>query len=196
MSGRDPERVRSTPGRQPSVPSPIAAFALPELPDDADGLEELERDLGPRATTSRPPLPADVPSTDQPRLKMRQRLARLGGGKSPATSQLEPLFTAMRVHQTKIDSALIERAYRTAAHFHEEQTRKSGDSYITHPLAVATILAGLGMTEPTLVAALLHDTLEDTPYTLEALREDFGDEVASRRHRDPRRLESPPDRFI
>ena len=56
--------------------------------------------------------------------------------------------------------------------------RKSGDPYITHPLAVTTILADIGMTEPTLVAALLHDTVEDTPYTLEELRKDFGDEVA------------------
>ena len=56
--------------------------------------------------------------------------------------------------------------------------RKSGDPYITHPLAVTTILADIGMTEPTLVAALLHDTVEDTPYTLEQLRADFGDEVA------------------
>ena len=56
--------------------------------------------------------------------------------------------------------------------------RKSGDPFITHPLAVTTILAELGMTPPTLCAALLHDTVEDTPYTLDALRRDFGDEVA------------------
>ncbi len=60
---------------------------------------------------------------------------------------------------------------------HEGQTRKSGDPYITHPLAVAAILAELGMTAPTLCAALLHDTVEDTDYTLEELRKDFGDEV-------------------
>jgi GTP pyrophosphokinase len=61
---------------------------------------------------------------------------------------------------------------------HGTQMRKSGDPYITHPLAVTTILADIGMTEPTLVAALLHDTVEDTPYTLEQVRADFGDEVA------------------
>ncbi len=61
---------------------------------------------------------------------------------------------------------------------HRGQKRKSGDPYITHPLAVTTILAELGMTPPTLCAALLHDTVEDTPYTLDALRRDFGDEVA------------------
>jgi guanosine-3',5'-bis(diphosphate) 3'-pyrophosphohydrolase len=56
--------------------------------------------------------------------------------------------------------------------------RKSGDPYITHPLAVTTILADIGMTESTLAASLLHDTVEDTPYTLEQVRQDFGDEVA------------------
>ena len=56
--------------------------------------------------------------------------------------------------------------------------RKSGDPYITHPLAVATILAELGMTPPTLAAALLHDTVEDTDYSLEQLTDDFGPEIA------------------
>jgi GTP pyrophosphokinase len=73
---------------------------------------------------------------------------------------------------------MLQRAYETAAYLHREQKRRSGDPYITHPLAVATILAELGMTESTLAAALLHDTVEDTGYSLDALREDFGDEVA------------------
>src|SRR5699024_9857509 len=61
---------------------------------------------------------------------------------------------------------------------HTGQVRKSGDPYITHPVAVATILAELGMTPSTLAAALLHDTVEDTSYTLEDLRKEFGDEIA------------------
>ncbi len=61
---------------------------------------------------------------------------------------------------------------------HSGQFRKSGDPYITHPLAVATILADLGMDTTTLVAALLHDTVEDTPYTLENATAEFGEEVA------------------
>ena len=56
--------------------------------------------------------------------------------------------------------------------------RRSGDPYITHPVAVATILAEIGVTGPTLLAALLHDTVEDTDYSLERLRADFGSEVA------------------
>ena len=61
---------------------------------------------------------------------------------------------------------------------HEGQKRKSGDPYITHPVAVATILAELGMTGTTLAAALLHDTVEDTAYSLDELRSEFGPEVA------------------
>src|SRR6478609_7358111 len=111
---------------------------------------------------------------------MRNRLARMGGGRNQAEyPELEPLFRAVRANHPKADLALIERAYRVAEELHAGQTRKSGDPYITHPLAVTTILADIGMTEPTLVAALLHDTVEDTPYTLEELRHDFGDEVAA-----------------
>jgi GTP pyrophosphokinase len=109
---------------------------------------------------------------------MRARLARMGQRNNAANPVLEPLFRAVRANHPKADLALLERAYVTAERLHEGQMRKSGDPYITHPLAVTTILAELGMTEPTLVAALLHDTVEDTPYTLDELRRDFGDEVA------------------
>ncbi|WP_285731026.1 bifunctional (p)ppGpp synthetase/guanosine-3',5'-bis(diphosphate) 3'-pyrophosphohydrolase [Nocardiopsis sp. ATB16-24] len=91
---------------------------------------------------------------------------------------LEPLIKTVRATHPKVDVRLIERAYEVAAHYHRDQKRKSGDPYITHPLAVATILAELGMQEATLAAALLHDTVEDTEYSLEALRADFGDEIA------------------
>ncbi|WP_139979171.1 RelA/SpoT family protein [Nocardioides litoris] len=109
---------------------------------------------------------------------MRAKLARIGTRAPVANPVLDPLFRAVRANHPKADLALLERAYRTAEQMHGTQMRKSGDPYITHPLAVTTILAGIGMTEPTLVAALLHDTVEDTPYTLEQCREDFGDEVA------------------
>ena len=72
----------------------------------------------------------------------------------------------------------IVRAFTIAEKAHEGQSRKSGDPYITHPVAVAEILSELGMNTQTIVAALLHDTVEDTPYSLEQLREDFGVEVA------------------
>lgn len=109
---------------------------------------------------------------------MRARLARMGRSSQTGNPVLEPLFRAVRANHPKADLALLERAYVTAERMHGTQMRKSGDPYITHPLAVTTILAGIGMTEPTLVASLLHDTVEDTPYTLDQLRGDFGDEVA------------------
>ena len=110
---------------------------------------------------------------------VRARLARIGTSRQVGNPVLEPLFRTVRANHPKADLALLERAYETAEKHHRGQSRKSGDPYITHPLAVTTILADIGMTEPTLVAALLHDTVEDTPYTLDALRADFGDEVAA-----------------
>ncbi len=109
---------------------------------------------------------------------VRARLARMGTRSQAQNPVLEPLFRAIRTNHPKADLALLERAYLTAERMHGTQTRKSGDPYITHPLAVTTILADMGMTEPTLVAALLHDTVEDTPYTLAQLTKDFGEEVA------------------
>ncbi len=109
---------------------------------------------------------------------MRARFARMGTRNQGANPVLEPLFRSVRANHPKADLALLERAYETAERMHGTQTRKSGDPYITHPLAVTTILADIGMTEPTLAAALLHDTVEDTPYTLDQVRQDFGEEIA------------------
>lgn len=110
---------------------------------------------------------------------VRRRLARFGGqwggGMNPV---LEPLFRTVRATHPKADLRLIERAYDVAAYHHRDQKRKSGDPYITHPLAVATILAELGTDDETLCAALLHDTVEDTAYGLDELRSDFGDNIA------------------
>lgn len=119
-----------------------------------------------------------APETATSTRSMRARLARMGTRNQSANPVLEPLFRSVRANHPKADLALLERAYVTAEKMHGTQTRKSGDPYITHPLAVTTILADIGMTEPTLAAALLHDTVEDTPYTLDQVRQDFGDEVA------------------
>jgi guanosine-3',5'-bis(diphosphate) 3'-pyrophosphohydrolase len=105
------------------------------------------------------------------------RRRRFGGG--AMNPVLEPLFRTVRATHPKADLRLIERAYEVAAYHHRDQKRKSGDPYITHPLAVATILAELGTDDETLCAALLHDTVEDTAYSLEELRNDFGDTIAS-----------------
>ncbi|MEY4958712.1 MAG: hypothetical protein RL271_86 [Actinomycetota bacterium] len=79
---------------------------------------------------------------------------------------------------SKAEVAILEKAFAAAETAHAGQLRKSGDPYITHPVAVAEILAELGLDIPTIAAALLHDTVEDTPYSLEDVKRDFGDEVA------------------
>ncbi len=110
---------------------------------------------------------------------MRQRLVRFATRPSSTASPiLEPLLIAVRANHPKADVSVIAKAYVAADRAHRGQMRRSGDPYITHPVAVATILAELGMTPPTLAAALLHDTVEDTDYSLETLRADFGDEIA------------------
>ncbi|THV27201.1 RelA/SpoT family protein [Glycomyces paridis] len=88
------------------------------------------------------------------------------------------LESAHRAHCEQPDMLLVRRAYRIAEQMHRGQARRSGEPYITHPIAVATILANLGVDTPTIAAGLLHDTVEDTSYSLEALRGDFGDEIA------------------
>jgi GTP diphosphokinase / guanosine-3',5'-bis(diphosphate) 3'-diphosphatase len=80
-------------------------------------------------------------------------------------------------HHPDGDVDLLRRAYEVAAEAHAGQVRKTGDPYITHPLAVAHMLAGYGLDEPTLAAALLHDTVEDTNLTLSDLSMQFGDEI-------------------
>jgi GTP diphosphokinase / guanosine-3',5'-bis(diphosphate) 3'-diphosphatase len=111
---------------------------------------------------------------------VRRRLARLGAPRGGGTNPvLEPLIKTVRTTHPKADVRLMERAYEVAARQHAGQVRKSGDPFITHPLAVATILAELGMNHETLCAALLHDTVEDTGYTLTELRREFGDDVTS-----------------
>ncbi|WP_188545311.1 RelA/SpoT family protein [Rhodococcoides trifolii] len=112
--------------------------------------------------------------------RVRARLARrMTAQRNTAVKPvLEPLVGTHRELYPKADLALLQRAYDVADERHATQMRKSGDPYITHPLAVANILAELGMDTTTLVAALLHDTVEDTGYSLEQLRSEFGDEVA------------------
>ncbi|PQP19752.1 RelA/SpoT family protein [Rhodococcus opacus] len=112
--------------------------------------------------------------------RVRARLARRITGQRNTTIRpvLEPLVSLHRELYPKADLALLQRAYDVAEERHASQRRKSGDPYITHPLAVASILAELGMDTTTLVAALLHDTVEDTGYSLEQLTDEFGEEVA------------------
>lgn len=110
--------------------------------------------------------------------RVRSRFGRFGSKHAVGIPALEPLLRAVRANHPKADVSLIERAYTTAELAHRGQLRKSGDPYITHPVAVATILAELGLTPPTLAAALLHDTVEDTDYSLEQLTAEYGEAIA------------------
>ncbi len=93
-------------------------------------------------------------------------------------SRMEEFLRTLLEKKPNYDRELLKRAYLKAEQMHMGQKRKSGEDYVIHPMAVAVILADLGMDENTLVAALLHDAVEDTPYTLEDLKEEFGEEVA------------------
>jgi len=115
--------------------------------------------------------------TAQTAASFRTLLPRLFSRAQPAGA-VETLIRTVRTHHPKADIALIERAYAAAEKAHLGQKRKSGEPYITHPVAVAQILADLGIGAKTVAAALLHDTVEDTEYTLDLVRKDFGDEIA------------------
>ncbi|KJS57599.1 kinase [Streptomyces rubellomurinus subsp. indigoferus] len=106
------------------------------------------------------------------------RAALLATGRQPVPDALEPLVRVHRAHHPQADLGLLARAYRLAEASHRGQKRKSGEPYITHPLAVTMILAQLGAGTTTLVASLLHDTVEDTELTLEQVGAGFGPEVA------------------
>lgn len=90
----------------------------------------------------------------------------------------EPWLTSLGGRRSKAEQELLRRAFSLASQAHADQTRASGEPYIQHSLAVAQMLAELNLDTATLVAALLHDTLEDTPVTYQELEKEFGGEVA------------------
>lgn len=109
---------------------------------------------------------------------------------TPDGTSLGRLVGAVRLRHPDADVELLQRVHACAARWHEGQRRRSGEPFITHPVAVATIVAELGMRPPVVCAALLHDTVLDTPCTIDDLTADFGPEIASL----VRRLEDPlPD---
>ncbi len=118
----------------------------------------------------------------RPRIDLRRlgRAALLGTG-SAARGRLPDAIShvveAHRAHHPDADLDPLRRAYVLAESSHRGQMRKSGEPYITHPLAVTLILAELGAETTTLTASLLHDTVEDTEVTLDQVGEQFGEEV-------------------
>ncbi|GAB3281604.1 GTP pyrophosphokinase [Kineosporia babensis] len=167
---KDQESTTETAGQSPSVPAPAAR------PDSTGSSAEPQRSAtAPRAVEPRPRSSEPLVSP----VRVFSRIARLGAAsRNPSSPLLEPLLRSVRNAHPKADVTVIEKAFQVAEKAHSGQKRKSGDPYITHPVAVAQILAELGMTPATLAAALLHDTVEDTDYALADLRADFGDEIA------------------
>ncbi|MGW2583234.1 RelA/SpoT family protein [Streptomyces virginiae] len=159
------------------------------MPDEVQPISAAQPDPQAEQATAAPATPPPAPPVKPAPTKsagssnrVRARLARLGVQRSnPYNPVLEPLLRIVRSNDPKIETSTLrqlEQAYQVAERWHRGQKRKSGDPYITHPLAVTTILAELGMDPATLMAGLLHDTVEDTEYGLEDLRRDFGDAVA------------------
>ncbi|MFE9397659.1 RelA/SpoT family protein [Streptomyces flavidovirens] len=188
-------RPATPPSGPPATPAKSGPPASSDAPAKSDPPTKGPEPTGKpktapeRAGAATPPVSAPKPvQGSAPRTgsgssnRVRARLARLGVQRSsPYNPVLEPLLRAVRSNDPKIETSTlrqIERAYQVAERWHRGQKRKSGDPYITHPLAVTTILAELGMDPATLMAGLLHDTVEDTEYGLDTLRRDFGDQVA------------------
>ncbi|MFD0704927.1 RelA/SpoT family protein [Alloscardovia venturai] len=102
-------------------------------------------------------------------------------GAEISTDPLNPLLPITQIaqlHHPGMDLSVLQRAYDRAVKQHATQRRRSGEPYIIHPIAVAQILADLGMSPTVVAAGLLHDTVEDTDYTLDQCREEFGDTIA------------------
>jgi GTP pyrophosphokinase len=116
--------------------------------------------------------------TDLETNSIRSRLPRLFTRQNSYSQELQAVIRSLRANHPKADVALVEKAFSIAERAHSDQLRKSGEAYISHPVAVAQILADLGIGATTIAAALLHDTVEDTPYSIEKLRSDFGNEVS------------------
>ncbi|MFE7208669.1 GTP pyrophosphokinase [Streptomyces sp. NPDC001698] len=193
-----PDEAQPLTAAKPESASAPAAKPAPHAKSDTRGTAEHAQSapVGKSTEAARPkpapperpaPPPVVRPSVGQPGRsgssnRVRARLARLGVQRAnPYNPVLEPLLRIVRSNDPKIENSTlrqIERAYQVAERWHRGQKRKSGDPYITHPLAVTTILAELGMDPATLMAGLLHDTVEDTEYGLDQLRRDFGDTVA------------------
>ena len=126
-------------------------------------------------TVPTPSAAAQAPSAQSSSLR---RLVPRIFSRSARRDDVEQLMRTVRTHHPKGDLTIVERAYAAAERAHSGQVRQSGEPYITHPLAVAQILADLGLGPRAIAAALLHDTVEDTDYSLETLTAEFGDEVA------------------
>lgn len=158
-------------------------------------MDPVDVGTGPAAAATRESVAGDRVPDEGGRDSHRRGAHRPDQGKEPGLTQrlrallaigadaehdpIAPLIREHKAFHPHADANVLRRAYEMAERAHRGQTRKSGEPFITHPLAVARILANLGMDTTALVAALLHDTVEDTSYTLAAIDRDFGPDVAT-----------------
>jgi guanosine-3',5'-bis(diphosphate) 3'-pyrophosphohydrolase len=91
---------------------------------------------------------------------------------------VDELIAEVQAYKPDADRELLTRAFQFAATAHDGQVRRSGQEFIHHPFGAAKVLAGLRLDEPTLAAALLHDTVEDTGIAIDDIRAEFGEEIA------------------
>ena len=150
---REPRELRES---RASEPPPGAVGAGVDRPDEAS------RALATRLSGSR-----------------LAQMARRRSPRTPVPPELRGVIDLHRRHYPKADVGLIVQAFDVAERMHSGQMRHSGEPYITHPVAVTEILASLGADTTTIVGSLLHDTVEDTPYTLPGVEAAFGVEVAN-----------------
>lgn len=110
--------------------------------------------------------------------KKMNRQADFTDGSSSFDDGFDKLYEKIKTMYRDDELETVKRAYETAKEHHKNQLRQSGEPYIIHPIAVAGILADLGMDSQSVAAALLHDTVEDTDVTKADIERDFGDEIA------------------
>jgi GTP pyrophosphokinase len=175
-AGAPPAAPPVRPGRASADPPATATPAA----TPAAALDAPAGAPGGNGTSGTPTAPLGFATAAPTGRRVRARLARFNTPwqTTQLSEVLNPVVAEHKLSHPKADVQLLQRAFDVASRWHAGQFRKSGDPYITHPLAVAWILAGLGMDTTTLVAGLLHDTIEDTDYTLDQMRVDFGEEVA------------------
>ncbi|MEM1409714.1 MAG: HD domain-containing protein, partial [Pseudomonadota bacterium] len=150
--------------RSPATPQPPSEDAGTPRPGAAQTLvSEGQKARSPADHTPRYPA-ADLPPPPV--------------GKSPKIVRQYELVDLVRAYDPDLDEDLLNRAYVFSMRAHGGQTRQSGDPYFTHPLSVAAILADLKLDPVTIVAALLHDVVEDTGVSVAEIRDLFGDDVA------------------
>jgi GTP pyrophosphokinase len=120
--------------------------------------------------------PSPVRTERRGRIRPRLPFRPPGDGQRES---FESLIRLVRARNSRIDAKELQRAYTFAQESHAGQKRLSGEDFVEHPVAVAAVVADLGLDLPTLQAALLHDVVEDTDFTLDDVRREFGDQVAT-----------------